>query len=661
MNEATEQIKPRKIVRNPANWKRNKAKLAINTGQEHLTAKGNLMRARKLGAGCKQSCRFKCHSHVSEEQRKKIFDQYWGIGDHTRQFEFISKHISISKPSKHRAVSVSSQRSESITYHLKVNGVLTKVCKTMFLSTLDISETPVRTVRKKLCEESHGGEVHAISPDKRGLNIKVNVEVKNKRDSLVMAHIKSFKPIDSHYCRARSKRKYLGTTLNRSKMWTLYKDWMTTNHPSEKMVSKKYYADIFNTKFNLGFHHSKNDLCDLCFVYDNASPMLQQKMKESYDLHIQNKEVAGGIKDQDKANAKANPDTICFAVFDLEKILETPRLKAGLLYYLRKLNFYNFTIWDGVFKQGHCFTWHEGEGRKGANEVATSVLKFIEVKVAGGILIFIFWSDNCSSQNKNKYLFAMYMYACAKYGIKIIHRYLEKGHTHNEADNMHAAIERTSTGELIFEPNDWIEIIKRSTTQNPYIVNEIGEEILDFHGLAENHQQWSNPRAKWKQVREIVVDSEEPGKVFLKHDLTVEKPIEIKVARAVRGRPINLKNFTFPKAFEGPRALKADKLKDLAKLCNELIIPVEKQAFYKSLLNFPDLTNPLLEIEGEEEVDDAEEVDPGLLWGDENDEETDYEEEALVLRRSARARDRQQGRGEQEEENEDEELDEFFL
>lgn len=86
--------------------------------------------------------------------------------------------------------------------------------------------------------------------------------------------------------------------------------------------------------------------------------------------------------------------------------------------------------------------WDESDAKKGANEIATCVLMFIDEKAKEGFKSFIFWSDNCSGQNKNKYLFAMYAYAVAKYGIKITHRYMEKGHTMNEADSMHANIER---------------------------------------------------------------------------------------------------------------------------------------------------------------------------------------------------------------------------
>lgn len=42
------------------------------------------------------------------------------------------------------------------------------------------------------------------------------------------------------------------------------------------------------------------------------------------------------------------------------------------------------------------------------------------------------FSDNCSGQNRNKCLFALYSLASMKFKIKIQHTYLESGHTQSE-------------------------------------------------------------------------------------------------------------------------------------------------------------------------------------------------------------------------------------
>lgn len=52
-----------------------------------------------------------------------------------------------------------------------------------------------------------------------------------------------------------------------------------------------------------------------------------------------------------------------------------------------------------------CFFWHEGLGHRGAIEIGTCILKFLE-EIANdrpGCDV-IFYSDNCGGQQKNRYV-----------------------------------------------------------------------------------------------------------------------------------------------------------------------------------------------------------------------------------------------------------------
>ena len=71
---------------------------------------------------------------------------------------------------------------------------------------------------------------------------------------------------------------------------------------------------------------------------------------------------------------------------------------------------------------------------EGSNGMSSCVLDFIETKAKDEVKEFHFWSDNCNAQNKNQFLFPMYSMACQKFDVKIIHRWLVKGHTHMECD-----------------------------------------------------------------------------------------------------------------------------------------------------------------------------------------------------------------------------------
>jgi len=45
---------------------------------------------------CKK-CRLKCMDKLSEEIRKNLFREYWQLGDHTRQWDFIDRWVKITE------------------------------------------------------------------------------------------------------------------------------------------------------------------------------------------------------------------------------------------------------------------------------------------------------------------------------------------------------------------------------------------------------------------------------------------------------------------------------------------------------------------------------------------------------------------------------------
>jgi hypothetical protein len=83
-------------------------------------------------------------------------------GSHTRQWDLTANRV---KKSKKKQVTVGKgnayRRGCSPTYTFTVNDPEIKVCKTMFLQSLDIKDMSVGTAFRKL------GEGNCISPDKR--------------------------------------------------------------------------------------------------------------------------------------------------------------------------------------------------------------------------------------------------------------------------------------------------------------------------------------------------------------------------------------------------------------------------------------------------------------------------------------------------------------
>ncbi|CAG9832385.1 unnamed protein product [Diabrotica balteata] len=56
---------------------------------------------------------------------------------------------------------------------------------------------------------------------------------------------------------------------------------------------------------------------------------------------------------------------------DMEKLLLTPQLEVGQLYYKRKLKTYNFTVYNLKTTVAINYMWHKLNGTKGSSEVVT--------------------------------------------------------------------------------------------------------------------------------------------------------------------------------------------------------------------------------------------------------------------------------------------------
>lgn len=96
-------------------------------------------------------------------------------------------------------------------------------------------------------------------------------------------------------------------------------------------------------------------------------------------------------KDNDKH--KSSSDYIV-AMYDLQAVLQTPRGDMSVFYYKSKLNNFNFTISQLGSDHTECYLLHEGEANRGADEIGSCVLKFIDkimIDYNGGGAEFVFF------------------------------------------------------------------------------------------------------------------------------------------------------------------------------------------------------------------------------------------------------------------------------
>ncbi|CAG9840688.1 unnamed protein product [Diabrotica balteata] len=108
-----DQNKTRKRKRNTRRWKSGQAKEKRNSGMSYTNAKGNQVASRSIKPPYnEEKCRLKCTTKVTHDDKKDIFNNYWGMCDINRQREFIVRHVTIIEP-KHRYIREGSTRRPS--------------------------------------------------------------------------------------------------------------------------------------------------------------------------------------------------------------------------------------------------------------------------------------------------------------------------------------------------------------------------------------------------------------------------------------------------------------------------------------------------------------------------------------------------------------------
>ncbi|WAQ94258.1 hypothetical protein MAR_006729 [Mya arenaria] len=325
------------------------------------------------------------------------------------------------------------RRTISVSYNFPVhdNTKVVKVCKTFFLHTLSISEKYISTAHRLsttgFCQD-----------DKRGRHTNWPNRISPEKVNTVRLHIESFPTMESHYCRKDTNKDFLGPELKKCR------------EQSQSPVSLSIYRKIFNYEYNIAFHHPIKDQCDLCVSFENSNEEQKANLQNIYETHLENKTLARQAKEIDKVRAKTDASLVCAC---LQQILLTPSSFESNFYYKRRLNNFNLTVYDMANRNGHCFLWNESISNRGACEIATCVYNFIAQKALEGKTQFIVYSDNCCSQNKNKFYVTML--------------YLEKGHTQNENDCIHAAIEKASKHVKIYTTPQWAAVIRMARRDHP--------------------------------------------------------------------------------------------------------------------------------------------------------------------------------------------------
>ncbi|XP_070183840.1 uncharacterized protein [Littorina saxatilis] len=570
----------RKRLRHEDDWKENKRKRLRNNGESYVSRAGKLKRKRELKSGCGDQCRNKCKSKVSEDERIQIFHSFWKLGCLTQQRQYLCKTVK-KREKKSTHTKSSSRRGSTYEYHLHIHGKIVKVCKKMFLDTLDISDTVVATSLKNI------NSLGTCDAEKRGKQSQRGNSKDSEKDE-IRKHINSFARVESHYARKDSTREYLESSLSLLKMYELYVQ-KREKEGCKAPASETTYRYVFNREFNISFHKRMKDRCDICAAYENG--YYDHTEEGEYKKHNQMKEDSRKFKDEVKARLKDDP-SLAAAVFDLEEVLPTPSSVESCLYYKRKLNTYNLTVYDYRNGQGYCNVWAETASSRGSNEIASCVYRYLErISKEGGVKKVVLFSDSCGGQNRNKNFLTMLWYALTKFHFdEIEHVFFVSGHSQNEGDSMHSVIERMSRHVAVYTPSQWAQNMRTAKRHAPlYIVDELVQsDFFDFKKVAEllkNFQlDTKKEKVRWLDVKRFKLSSQEPNVVDVGYDYTGDycQLNLVRKLRAVHSIP-DPADIVLENVSKAPLPITKEKYNDLVNLCERYIIPKAHHHYFRSL------------------------------------------------------------------------------
>ena len=133
-------------------------------------------------------------------------------------------------------------------------------------------------------------------------------------------------------------------------------------------VSKSFFRNIFNTKFNIGFKSPVSDVCSICLSLDEKIKLETDKGRRS-DLLIQ--------KRVHKVRARAyfdllkeEDDDVATISFDCQKNMVLPKVQDQAAYYSRQLYMYDFTVkWSWRYLDQHVGDQHDAASISTAEDV----------------------------------------------------------------------------------------------------------------------------------------------------------------------------------------------------------------------------------------------------------------------------------------------------
>lgn len=428
-----------------------KKKRKLNKNEKIIRDKGK----HPIRDRCPGKCRRDCEK-LEENQRKKIWEEYWTL-DYSSRRKWLTKHVKL-LPVKRKSATAQHPRAESRKYTLpNSDHTDLSVCRLAFLNTLGYTNDSVITELVAVMKLAPCG---TFIKERRGTHAKKRINI-----DLIKDHIESHNPVVSHYRRRHAPNvRYLPRELTIKMM---YSDFNTKN-PNHCKIDT--YREVLRN-MNISLCQPKSDVCEECTALtNNLQPNgdgSDNSSAEKLNLHRQKAEKAIMEYKKDSHEAAQNEPSKRIYSMDFQKVMLLsimPECKSS--FFTSRLVVFNqtfATLNSNASNKSYCVVWHEALGGRKAEALVDAMLKVIRKE--RDVNEFIFWADNCTSQNKNWTLFTSLVSEVnhSTGPNKITIRYLTKGHTHMSADGIHGNIEtKIRRKRSIYDFQELLQVIETS-------------------------------------------------------------------------------------------------------------------------------------------------------------------------------------------------------
>ena len=247
-------IRDQKPVRNRENWTRTIRKRLRNSGQEYCSTSEKVVAAKTCKPVQNHKCCLNCASKLTDEQRQEIFDGFWALETWSAQNTYICGLVEQRQVDRRYSVEGNASRRQ-FTRDFYLSGS-SRVCKTVFLATLDISNG---RLSRALNSQIHAGDA-TPAIDNRGRHAPANKTPADQIEN-VRQHIVSFPTYSSH---DNPNERFLSPTLSLSMMYRLY--LKECEDSGREPVKQWCYRRVLLTDFNLSFGPD-TETCENCEAF----------------------------------------------------------------------------------------------------------------------------------------------------------------------------------------------------------------------------------------------------------------------------------------------------------------------------------------------------------------------------------------------------------